>query len=85
MIKYFLFDGKFAHFDYLSIRSFDCMVLRSFHTPSRYDFRSNVLRPHNESNKSNKIKFYLSYYEITITLNTLFWRSIITMLAFKKA
>ena len=28
-----------------SIRSFDCMVCRSFHTLSRYDFRSNVIRP----------------------------------------
>ena len=37
--------GKFAHLNQLSIRSFDCMVLRSFHTPSRYDFRSNVIRP----------------------------------------
>ena len=60
------------------------MVLRSFHTPSRYDFRSNVIRSHNEFNKSNKIRFYLSYYDITITLNTHFWRSVITRLAFKK-
>ena len=37
--------GKFAHLNELSIRSFDCMVLRSFHTPSRYDFHSNVIRP----------------------------------------
>ena len=37
--------GKFAHLNQLSIRSFDCMVLRSFHTPSRYDFRLNVIRP----------------------------------------
>ena len=37
--------GKFAHLNQLFIRSFDCMVLRSFHTPSRYDFRSNVIRP----------------------------------------
>ena len=28
-----------------SIRSFDCMVCRSFHTLSRYDFRSDVIRP----------------------------------------
>ena len=37
--------GKFTHFSVLSIRSFDCMVLRSFHTPSWYEFRSNVIRP----------------------------------------
>ena len=37
--------GKFALLNDLSIRSFDCMVCRSFHTPSRYDFRSNVIRP----------------------------------------
>ena len=61
------------------------MVLRSFHTPSLYDFRSNVIRPYNEFNKSNKIRFYLSYYDITIILNTHFWRSVITRLAFKKA
>ena len=37
--------GKFAHlYDFL-IRSFHCMVCRSFHTLSRYDFRSNVIRP----------------------------------------
>ena len=37
--------GKFAHLNVLSIRSFDCMALRSFHTPQRYGFRSNVIRP----------------------------------------
>ena len=37
---------KFAHLYVLSIRSFDCLVLRSFHTPSQCDFRSNVIRPH---------------------------------------
>ena len=41
---------KFAHLNDLCIRSFDCMVIRSFHTPSRYDFRSNVSRP--QKNKS---------------------------------
>ena len=35
----------FAHLYDFSIRSFDCMVCRSFHTLSRYDFRSNVIRP----------------------------------------
>ena len=39
------FTGKFAHLNVLSIRSFDSMFLRSFHTPSRYDFRSNVIHP----------------------------------------
>ena len=45
MSEYFLKVEKFANLNDLSIRSFDCMVLRSFHTPSRYDFRSNVIRP----------------------------------------
>ena len=35
---------KFAHLNDLSIRSYDCMFLRSFHTPSQYDFYSNVIR-----------------------------------------
>ena len=30
---------------FFSIRYFDSMGHRSFHTPSRYDFRSNVIRP----------------------------------------
>ena len=34
----------FAHLNGLSIHSFDCIILRSFHSPSRYDFRSNVVR-----------------------------------------
>ena len=37
--------GKFAHLYDFSIRSFDCMVCRLFHTLSRNDFRSNVIRP----------------------------------------
>ena len=37
--------GKYAHLYDFSIRSFDCMVCRSFHTQSRYGFRSNVIRP----------------------------------------
>ena len=40
-----LFPNNFAHLNDFSIRSFDCMVLRLFHTSSRYDFRSNVIRP----------------------------------------
>ena len=36
--------GKFAHLYDFSIRSFYCRVCRSFHTLSRYDFRSNVFR-----------------------------------------
>ena len=40
-----LLPRKFAHLNDLSIHSFDCMVLRSFHTSSRYDFHSNVIRP----------------------------------------
>ena len=38
--------GKFAHLNGLSIRSYDCMVLRSFHTPSLFTFRSKVIRPY---------------------------------------
>ena len=33
-----------THMNDLYIHSFDCMVCRSFHTTSRYDFRSNVIR-----------------------------------------
>ena len=42
-------SGKFAHLYDFSIRSFDYMVCRSFHTLSRYDFRSNVIRPSSHS------------------------------------
>ena len=46
--------GKFAHLNVFSIRSFDCMVLCSFHTPSLYDFRSNVIHPYiTEGNVQN--------------------------------
>ena len=37
--------GKFAHLYEFLIRSFDCMVCRSFHTLSQYDIGSNVIRP----------------------------------------
>ena len=37
--------GKLAHLYDFSIRSFDCMVCRSFHTLSQYDFHSNIIRP----------------------------------------
>ena len=30
---------------FFSIRSFDCIVCRSFHTLSRHNFRSHVIRP----------------------------------------
>ena len=46
---------KFANLNDLSIRSFDCMVLRSFHTPSRYDFHSNVIRPSLFATEKEKI------------------------------
>ena len=36
--------GKFPHLYEFSISSFHCMVCRSFHTLSQYDFRSNVIR-----------------------------------------
>ena len=47
----------------LSIRSFDCMVLRSIHTPSRYDFRSNVIRPRFTFERIHNTKEQIHFYE----------------------
>ena len=35
--------GKFAYLNGLSIPFFDCMIHRTFHTSSWYDFRSNII------------------------------------------
>ena len=47
---------KFAHLYDFSIRSFDCMVYRSFPTLSRYDFRSNVIRPNFYCKKMTQVE-----------------------------
>ena len=65
----YLFKGhyrKFAHLYVLSIRSFDCMVLRSFPTPSQCDFRSNVICPQNV--KMAKMQWHLHYVDLNKTL-----------------
>ena len=40
---------KLTHVNDLSIRSFDCMVSRSFHTQLLFDFSSNVTSPFNNA------------------------------------
>ena len=62
----YLSKRKFAHLNDLSICSFDCMVLRSFHTQSQYDFRSNVIRPSQDA--TNEHTNRCSFKEIKIVM-----------------
>ena len=68
ILIYTSLPGKFAHLNVLSIRSFDCMVLRSFHSPSRYDFRSNVIRTNYQPDISLSIFYVHKGSTIILTL-----------------
>ena len=61
----FLLPGKFAHLNDLSIRCFDCMVRRSFHSPSWYDFLSNVIHPEGHRDRM----FYFDWVHFHVNVN----------------